>query len=57
MIPNEVQESKNCAPGRTVTNPAPAFTISLSSFPGSGAGPTPIIPFSDWNTTSIPSGT
>ena len=55
IIPNEVAESKNEAPGRSVTVSLPALIRSGSSSSSYGYGPTPRMPFSDCSTTCTPS--
>src|SRR6266496_861881 len=57
IMPKEVAESKNEAPGRTVTVSLPALIRSGSTWSSVGYGPTPRMPFSDCSTTCTPSGT
>ena len=56
IIANDSAESKNAEPGIAVTVCLPALIRSASSSPSNGNGPMPSMPFSDWRTTSIPSG-
>ncbi len=51
IIPKDVAESKNAAPGRVVTVSLPALMRSGSTSASSGYGPTPRMPFSDCSTT------
>ena len=57
LIPKLVAESKNDAPGRSVTLSLPALIGSGSSSPSTGYAPTPRIPFSDCSTSSTSSAT
>src|SRR5690606_12045835 len=56
IMPKDSAESKNDAPGRTVTVSLPALIRSASSSSSRGEGPTPRMPFSDCSTTSTPGG-
>src|SRR3954453_1427725 len=57
MRPNEIALSKVDAPGNAVTGRPPASVSQGSAMPGSGIGPVPMRPFSDWKKTWIPFGT
>ena len=57
IMPNDVAESKNDAPGSTVTVSLPALIRSGSSSPSNGYGPMPRIPFSLCSTTVISGAT
>ena len=57
IIPNESEEQNVDAPGAAVTVSFPALVSSGSSSSSPGYGPTPSSPFSEWRTTSTPSGT
>ena len=57
MRPNDIALSKVDAPGKAVTGRPPASVSHGSAMPGSGIGPVPMSPFSDWKRTWIPFGT
>ncbi len=57
IMPKLSAESKNAAPGRTVTVSLPALMRSGSTASSVGYGPTPRIPFSDCSTRCLSSGT
>ena len=57
IMPKLSAESKNAAPGSTVTVSLPALMRSGSTFSSVGYGPTPRMPFSDCSTTVTPAGT
>ena len=54
-MPKLAAESKNEAPGSTVTVSLPALMSFGSASPSHGYGPTPRMPFSECSTTSMPS--
>ena len=56
IMPKDVALSKSDAPASAVMVCFPALMRSASSSPSKGKGPMPRIPFSDWNSTSIPWG-
>ena len=57
IMPNESDESKNDAPGSTVTVSLPALIRSASSSPSYGYGPMPRMPFSLCSVTVTSGGT
>src|SRR3954454_24504207 len=56
MRPKDMALSKVDAPGKAVTGRPPASVSHGSAMPGSGIGPVPMSPFSDWKKTWIPFG-